>query len=546
MILKKLKNCIRMIQTNTMQCRVMYICLSLLTPVVATAAEITWDSALYDPAAERHGETYFLLPMPCGGAMAFQKIDVPVDFASPLGDRKFRMGTGNSSQGYTDYLRFSYLRGAFDGDGGDTSSTSTHYYMARYELTTGQQRALLGDCERSFTTQDRRVAGGISWFDAVDLSRRYSEWLAQEAADVVPRNGESLGFVRIPTEAEWEFAARGGNAVRDLEFGALRHPMDGALSDYARFQGGGARITRLSVAGVGKPNPLGLFDMLGHAEEVVLEPFRLNALGRAHGQAGGLVSRGGSYLSTEAGLYSARRAEWPLYSSFTREATAPETLGVRFVLASHVVEITREADILQAWDTQTSSGASSTVSNPERELRALIEDELDPARRALLEEFEQSIRRASQAEEEARQDVLRALLYAGAVAIPTIRDDLVQLPLQERLIRDIEGYLEILDESHSNWDPYQLRLKKTRTARGFRAERLDLSVDTYHAVLTQMISAEMLDTATDVVPGFLTNLSARGQDALIPFVEALLVDVGKFALRPDLDRSALIDLAKTI
>ena len=530
-----------------MQYRVMSICLSLLAPVMATAAEITWDSALYDPAAERHGETYLLLPMPCGGAMAFEKIDVPVDFESPLSDRKFRMGTGNSSQGHADYLRVSYLRGAFDG--GDATSTSTHYYMARYELTTGQQRALLGDCERSFATRDRLVAGGISWFDAVDLARRYSEWLAQEAADSVPRNGESLGFVRVPTEAEWEFAARGGNAVRDVEFGALRHPMDGALSDYARFQGGGARITRLNVAGAGKPNPLGLFDMLGHAEEVVLEPFRLNALGRAHGQAGGLVSRGGSYLSTEAELYSARRVEWPLYSASTGRATAPETLGVRFVLAGHVVETTREADILDAWedrDKQTSPGASSPVSDPERELRALIEDELDPARRALLEEFEQSIRRASQAEEEARRDVLRALLYAGAVAITTIRDDLIQLPLQDQLIDDIEAYLEVSNESDPNWGPFQSTLEDTRIRREFRAERLDRSVDTYHAVLTQMISVDMQDTATDVVPGFLTDLSASGQNALIPFVEALLVDVDEFARRPDLDRSALRDLAQTI
>ena len=50
-----------------------------------------WPRDLYDPAPEDEPAD-LVLPMPCGGAMAFQKVTVPVDAADPLADRRVRLG----------------------------------------------------------------------------------------------------------------------------------------------------------------------------------------------------------------------------------------------------------------------------------------------------------------------------------------------------------------------------------------------------------------------------------------------------------------------
>ncbi|MCX7362776.1 MAG: SUMF1/EgtB/PvdO family nonheme iron enzyme, partial [Alphaproteobacteria bacterium] len=134
---------------------------------------------------------------------------------------------------------------------------------------------------------------GVSWFDAVEFTRRLNRWIYENRLDALPKASGRAGFARLPSEAEWEFAVRGGLAVGDAERGNSTFvPANADLSKYAWFSSPGSSAGEAQPVGLLDPNPLGLFDMLGNVEELVLDQFRLNRVGRLHGQPGGIVVRG--------------------------------------------------------------------------------------------------------------------------------------------------------------------------------------------------------------------------------------------------------------
>ncbi|NVN38350.1 SUMF1/EgtB/PvdO family nonheme iron enzyme [Komagataeibacter swingsii] len=62
----------------------------------------------------------------------------------------------------------------------------------------------------------------------------------------------------------------------------------------------GPDIGALQPVGTLKPNPLGLYDILGEVDQIMLDPYRLNRVGRLHGQVGGVLLRGENYLSGQS------------------------------------------------------------------------------------------------------------------------------------------------------------------------------------------------------------------------------------------------------
>ncbi len=505
-----------------------------------TPAPPDWPLDLIDPAhAEAPAD--LLLPMPCGAAMAFQKVSVPVDAADPLADRRVRLGQSLDRTGYSDYLLPAYLRGPFRDTETEAGADAgaTYYYIARYELTQGQYRALSGDCAAP-TRADRLAQGGLSWFDAVGLAQGYSQWLYQNAPERLPRAGDAAGFVRLPTEAEWEYATRGGARIDATKFPAPTFFGAGDLRAYARFQAAGSSRGKLGPVGLRKPNPLGLFDVYGNAEELMLEPFRLNAIGRMGGQVGGIVTRGGSVLSSAEQIYSAQRTEYPPFDAATGAPLRGATFGLRLVLASHIVTSDERLRRIRArWAELAGAGETAAQADPVARITALIEAEVDPRRKAALDDLKLEFRRSRDRAQTALQQSARATLLAGAVFIDSLDENAGEIGDKAANIRMLIDLQRAGNNSRVYWRQVEKHVAEIKQMRQVQSTYL-LSFRAALETLTTDIGASERRAAYDVLR---EELSLSGRDRTLQVLDRFWADLVVYAARPDISPADLLAVA---
>ncbi|SLN48762.1 Formylglycine-generating sulfatase enzyme [Falsiruegeria litorea R37] len=503
----------------------------LILPVVAAAeTPEAWPVEHYDPAKQAPAD--LLLPMPCGGQMAFQKVVVPLDASDPLADRRVRLGQSLDRTGYAEYLRDDFLRGPFV----DEQAGTTFYYIGRYEVTQGQFRALQGDCT-PLARQDRIARGGLSWFDAVTLAQNYTAWLYANAAGALPTVDGAKGYLRLPTETEWEYATRGGAVIDANRFSDLTFFEDGEMRDYAIHQGAGAGRGRLNPVGLRLPNPLGLYDVYGNAEELMLEAFRLNALGRAHGQVGGVVTRGGSVLSDEDQIYSAQRTEYPPFDVRTGRPLRGDSFGARFVISTYVATSeARLSDIRDRWITRAEGAREGEEVDASAMLSGLIEAEPDPHRRGALADLQLELRRNRDQVQTALQQSARSTLLAGTV-------------FAEALIENARG----IDNKAAN-----IRMLVTLQRAGRKSEVFDRQVQKHVSEIAEMrhlqqvyllsyrtaldtlvsdIGTETRNTALDVLR---EELKLSGQTGLKRDLDRFVTTVEAYEKQPDMQTADLL------
>ena len=268
------------------------------------------------------------LPGPNGVSFVFRPILVKGG-SGPLAGQSFIMGdpSGDFRTPPTKVV----LGGAF------SQGQNRFYYMGQCEITEAQYRAVMGEEAKKPATQDEMPVTGISYFDAVRFTDKLNQWLYANALQALPKAGDYPAFVRLPTEEEWEFAARGGTMVDAPTFDAETPYGDGELAAFEWFAGPDSSHNKVQQVGKLKANPLGLHDMLGNVQEMTLSLYRVEYY---QGRSGGFAARGGHYLTEEDDMVSAKRSEEPFYLGSANKGMRPNTkptLGFRLVLACPIL-----------------------------------------------------------------------------------------------------------------------------------------------------------------------------------------------------------------
>ena len=164
------------------------------------------------------------------------------------------------------------------------------YYIGKYEVTQALWQAMMGSNPSRFKGNNLPVEN-VSWNDCQDFVSKLNVMTGKK--------------FRLPTEAEWEYAAKGGKKGRGYQYSGSN-----TLGDVAWYGKNSGHKTH--AVGAKQPNELGIYDMTGNVFEWCQDWYdsyssspQTNPIGAASGSY--RVIRGGSWGSSAGNCRSSYR-----------------------------------------------------------------------------------------------------------------------------------------------------------------------------------------------------------------------------------------------
>ena len=161
------------------------------------------------------------------------------------------------------------------------SVTLSDFYIGKYEVTQAQWKAVMGS-NPSYFKGDNLPVENVSWNDIQEFIKKL--------------NAQTGKKYRLPTEAEWEYAARGGNQSKGYKYSGSNN-----VGDVAWYTDNSNSKTH--PVGQKTPNELGIYDMSGNVWEWCQDWYgsyssssQTNPTGPSSGSQ--RVLRGGSWCSS--------------------------------------------------------------------------------------------------------------------------------------------------------------------------------------------------------------------------------------------------------
>ena len=177
----------------------------------------------------------------------------PANFTVTVGDVTFKMIWVEGG---------SYWMGSPDGVGDDDEHqhkvTLDGYWIAETEVTQGLWRAVMNGKDEGWTTEygkgSNYPAYYVSYSEAIDFCNKLNEL-----------TDNKYGF-RLPTEAEWEYAARGGNKSNGYTYSGSNN-LDNVAWYWNNSNGNNGNTYGTHEVKTKSSNELGIYDMSGNVWE---------------------------------------------------------------------------------------------------------------------------------------------------------------------------------------------------------------------------------------------------------------------------------------